>query len=71
VDVVALIFEGSDRGDSLVKRDYDLASMDQENMWGRRVDVEGCFMPKGSIESGLEGRRHWWPAKSHKGRRHR
>ena len=23
-------------------------------MWGRRVDVEGCFMPKGSMEPGLE-----------------
>jgi hypothetical protein len=54
VDVVALIFEGSDRGDSLVKRDYDLASMDLKNMRGRRVGVEGCFMPKASMEPGLE-----------------
>ena len=54
VDVVALIFEGSDRGDSLVRHDYDLATMDLKNMWGRRVEVEGCFMSKGSIEPGLE-----------------
>ncbi len=54
VDVVALIFEGSDRGDNLVKRDYDLASMDLKNMSGRRVEVEGCFMSKGSMEPGLE-----------------
>jgi hypothetical protein len=54
VDVVALIFEGSDRGDSLVERDYDLASMDLKNIRGRRVEVEGCFMPKGAKEPGLE-----------------
>ena len=54
VDVVALIFEASDRGDSLVKRDYDLASMDLKNMRGHRVEVEGCFMPKASMEPGLE-----------------
>jgi hypothetical protein len=36
VDVVALIFEGSERGDSLVKRDYNLASMDLKNIRGRR-----------------------------------
>jgi len=54
VGVVALIFEGSDRGDSLVERDYDLASMDLKNIRGRRVEVEGCFMPKGAKEPGLE-----------------
>jgi hypothetical protein len=54
VDVVALIFEGSDRGDSLVKRDYDLSSIDLKNMRGRRVEIEGCFMRKGSMEPGLE-----------------
>jgi hypothetical protein len=54
VDVVALIFEGSDRGDSLVTRDYDLASMDLKNVRGRHVEVEGCFMSKGSMEPGLE-----------------
>jgi len=54
VDVVALIFEASNRGDTLVKRDYDLASMDVKNMWGRRVGIDGCFMPKGSMEPGLE-----------------
>ena len=54
VDVVALLFEGSDRGDSLVKRDFDLAIMDLRNMSGRRVGVEGCFMQKDSMEPGLE-----------------
>jgi hypothetical protein len=54
VDVVALIFEGSERGDKLVERDYNLASMDLKNMWGHRIEVEGCFMPKASMEPGLE-----------------
>lgn len=54
VDVLALIFEGSQRGDSLVKRDYDLATMDLKNSRGRRVWIEGCFMPKGVMEPGLE-----------------
>ena len=54
VDVVALIFEGSERGDSLVQRDYELARIDFRNVWGRRVAVEGCFMPKSSLEPGLE-----------------
>jgi hypothetical protein len=54
VDVVALIFEASGRGDTLVKRDYDLASMDLRNVRGHRVEVEGCFMPKACMEPGLE-----------------
>jgi hypothetical protein len=54
VDVVALIFEGSERGDSLVQRDYELAQIDLRNRWGRPVEVEGCFMPKSSMEPGLE-----------------
>jgi hypothetical protein len=54
IDVVALVFEGSDRGDSLVKRDFDLATMDLRNMSGRSVAVEGCFMRKNSMEPGLE-----------------
>ena len=54
VDVLALIFESSNRGDSLVQRDFDLASMDVRNIRGRRVEVEGCFMPKSSVEPGLE-----------------
>jgi len=54
VDVVALIFEASQRGDSLVKRDFDLATMDLRNRWGHRVEIEGCFMPKAAMESGLE-----------------
>jgi hypothetical protein len=54
VEVVALIFEGSERGDSLVKRDYDLANMNIKNRWGHRVEVEGCFMTKEQMEPGLE-----------------
>ena len=54
IDVVALIFEGSDRGDSLVKRDYDLATMTLNNARGLRVAVEGCFMTKMAMEPGLE-----------------
>lgn len=54
VDVVALIFEASERGDSLVRRDYELARIDFRNVWGRQVEVEGCFMPKISQEPGLE-----------------
>lgn len=54
VDVVALIFEGSERGDSLVERDFDLATMDLRNIVGQRVAVEGCFMQKNSMEPGLE-----------------
>jgi hypothetical protein len=30
------------------------ATMDLRNRWGRRVEVEGCFMPKGSLEPGLD-----------------
>lgn len=54
VDVAALIFESSKRGDSLVQRDYDLAGIDLKNMWGHRVEVEGCFMSKDAMEPGLE-----------------
>jgi hypothetical protein len=54
VDVVALIFEASSRGDSLVQRDFELANMGLKNRWGRRVEVEGCFMGKESMEPGLE-----------------
>jgi hypothetical protein len=54
MDVVALIFEQCDRGDTLVHRDHDLASMDLKNVRGHRVEVEGCFILKSSMESGLE-----------------
>ena len=53
-DVVALIFEGSERGDTLVKRDFDLANMDLKNILGQRVVVDGVFMKKESLEPGLE-----------------
>jgi hypothetical protein len=51
---VALIFEGSDRGDTLVRRDFDLATMGLRNVLGRRVEVEGVFMRKELMEPGLE-----------------
>lgn len=54
VDVLALIFAGSDRSDRLVERDFDLAQMNVKNIRGRRVEVMGCFMRKSSIEPGLE-----------------
>jgi len=51
---VALVFEGSERGDELVKRDFDLANMNIVNRWGRPIEVDGYFMPKTSMEAGLE-----------------
>jgi hypothetical protein len=54
VDVVALIFEGSERSDTLVKRDFVLAAMDLKNMRGQRVAVAGSFMRKDTMEPGLE-----------------
>jgi len=54
VDVVALIFEGSDRGDTLVRRDFDIATMGLRNVSGRPVEVEGVFMRKELMEPGLE-----------------
>ncbi len=54
VDSVALVFEASERGDELVKRDFDLATMNLANGSGRRIEVDGYFMPKASMEPGLE-----------------
>ena len=54
IDTVALVFEGSERGDTLVKRDFDLASMALFDNRGRRLTVDGYFMPKKSMEAGLE-----------------
>jgi hypothetical protein len=54
IENVALVFESSDRGDRLVQRDFDLANMDVRNMSGRRIEVDGLFMPKTSMEPGLE-----------------
>lgn len=51
---VVLIFEASGRGDDLVRRDFDLASMNLVSRLGRRIEVEGCFMDKRSMEAGLE-----------------
>ncbi len=54
ISMVALVFESSERGDKLVQRDFDLARMDLVNETGRRIEVDGCFMPKASMEAGLE-----------------
>jgi len=54
IDAVALIFEDSDRGRDLVKRDFDLAAMTCPNITGKPVSVDGYFMPKSSMEPGLE-----------------
>ncbi len=51
---VVLIFEGSQRGDELVQRDFDLAGMKLVSKRGRRIVVEGCFMDKKAMEPGLE-----------------
>ena len=51
---IALVFESSERGDDLVKRDFDLAKMELRNAAGNRVEVDGYFMPKKSMEPGLE-----------------
>jgi hypothetical protein len=54
VEKVALIFERSDRSDSLVKRDYDLANMQIFNHSGKLLEVDGYFMEKKGMEAGLE-----------------
>ena len=51
---VALVFEASGRGDELVKRDFDLASMNLLNKTGARIEVDGCFIEKKYAEPGLE-----------------
>jgi hypothetical protein len=51
---VALVFEASGRGDELVKRDFDLATMNLINKSGRRIEVDGYFMDKKALEAGLE-----------------
>ncbi len=54
VNAVALVFEASDRGNALVERDFDLASMRFVNNAGLRIEVDGYFMDKNSMEPGLE-----------------
>ena len=53
-EVVALVFESSERGNKLVERDFDLASMRLFNRAGAGVVVDGYFMDKASREAGLE-----------------
>jgi hypothetical protein len=54
VDRVALTFEASDKGNDLVRRDFDLASMRMVNRSGRPIEVDGYFMEKKYMEAGLE-----------------
>lgn len=54
IERVALVFEASERGDELVERDFDLANMQIVNRSGRPIEVDGYFMPKTSMEAGLE-----------------
>lgn len=51
---VAVIFESSERGDELVKRDFNLAQMRLSNSRGATVDVGGYFIEKRYMEPGLE-----------------
>ncbi|MEO1016415.1 MAG: DUF3800 domain-containing protein [Pseudomonadota bacterium] len=54
IQTIALVFEASERGDKLVERDFDLASMNLANGSGTRIEVDGYFVPKASMEPGLE-----------------
>lgn len=54
IDTVALVFESSERGDTLVRRDFELARMQFVNAKDAPVEVDGYFMPKASMEPGLE-----------------
>ncbi|GLS18129.1 hypothetical protein GCM10007874_11450 [Labrys miyagiensis] len=54
VDVLALVFERSERGDSLVKRDFNLSQAAFRNVRGQPIELEGCFMEKSQMEPGLE-----------------
>jgi hypothetical protein len=51
---VALVFEASERGNSLVERDFHFAPGTLVNSRGKPVDYDGYFMPKASMEPGLE-----------------
>lgn len=54
VSKLALVFESSDRGDQLVARDFNLANMNIRSQLGREILVDGYFLPKSSMEPGLE-----------------
>jgi len=52
IDRVALVFEASSRCDGLVRRDFPL--VDVQDAQGTAIPVDGYFMPKASMEAGLE-----------------
>jgi hypothetical protein len=54
VDKVALFFEASERADQLVRRDFNLDNLNFVNARGITLEVDGYFMPKSSMEPGLE-----------------
>ena len=49
-----MIFESSDRGDSLVERDFQFGNNDIHDSRGFAIPVQGYFMPKSAMEAGLE-----------------
>ena len=51
---VALIFEQSKRGDSLVQRDFIVDNLGMFRMFGDAVEVDGFFIPKWARAPGLE-----------------
>lgn len=52
LDTVQLVFEASERGDSLVRRDFAVGALADAR--GRQVEVQGNFAPKASKMAGLE-----------------
>ena len=51
---VALIFEQSKRGDSLVQRDFILDNLGMSSMFLDAVEVDGFFIPKRARVPGME-----------------
>ena len=54
IDSVALIFESSERGNSLVERDVNLNAIKMINFYGQEVKTNGYFIDKKSMTAGLE-----------------
>ena len=54
IDSVALIFENSKRGNTLVERDINLSTIKMINAIGQKVETNGYFLDKKSMTAGLE-----------------
>lgn len=54
VENIALVFEAFGRGDELVKREFNRASMKLVNGSGKQIEVDGYLMEKKFMEPGLE-----------------